>query len=161
LVTKVEENEDAYEASKRNLDELRLDHDDMMLLHRPPQSGARSDLWEALIQARDDGLAKDIGVSNYSAQLIEQRIEETGEIPTVNQIEWSAFGHSDRMRTYADENDIVIQAYSPVTRATRLDDPNLGRIAERYGKSPAQVLLRWDIQRDVVPLPKANKIEHL
>lgn len=161
LVTKVEENEDAYEASKRNLDELRLDHVDLMLLHRPPQNGAGSDLWEGLIQAREDGLTKDIGVSNYPAQLIEQLIEETGEIPAVNQIEWSPFGHSDRMLGYADENDILIQAYSPVTRATRLDDPNLGRIAERYGKTPAQMLLRWDIQRDVVPLPKANKLEHL
>jgi diketogulonate reductase-like aldo/keto reductase len=88
-------------------------------------------------------------------------IEETGEIPVVNQIEWTPFGHGEHMSEFCRENDIVIQAYSPLTRTERLDDKHLIEIAKHYGKTPAQVLIRWNLQRGVVPLPKANRAEHL
>lgn len=161
LVTKVEEDEDAYEATQRNVDELGLDYADLMLIHRPPDNGAGEKLWEGLIRARNEGLAKDIGVSNYSSDQIDRLIAATGEIPVVNQIEWTPFGHGEQMRAYAGEKDIVIQAYSPLTRATRLDDESLNAIADRYGKTPAQILIRWNLQHGTVPLPKANSRDHL
>jgi len=161
LVTKVEETDDAYEAVGRNLDELGLDHADLVLVHRPPDDGVGEVLWQGLIRARENGLTVDIGVSNYPAASIEALVEATGETPVVNQIEWSPFGHSPQMLRYADENAIVIQAYSPLTRMTRLDDPTLTMLAERYDKTPAQILLRWNLQHGVVPLPKAGKREHL
>lgn len=161
IVTKVEETDDAYEATKRDLDELRLDYADLMLIHRPPSSGAGEILWEGLIRARDEGLARDIGVSNYSAGLIDTLVDATGEVPAVNQIEWSPFGHGDKMRRYASERDLVIQAYSPLTRTKRLEDEALTRMAGKYRKSPAQILIRWNLQRGTVPIPKANQRRHL
>jgi 2,5-diketo-D-gluconate reductase A len=161
LVTKVEETDDAYLATRKNLDELRLDYADLMLIHRPPRAGAGEDLWRGLIRAKEDGLAKDIGVSNYSIDLIDELIDATGEVPTVNQIEWSPFGYSDGMMRYAQEKKIVIQAYSPLTRTRRLRDETLAGIATKYRKSPAQVLVRWNLQRGTVPLPKANQRQHL
>lgn len=159
--TKVEETDDAYKRSKSNLRELGLDYIDLMLIHRPPFTGDGELLWEGLIRARDEGLARDIGVSNYSTELIDRLVAASGEVPAVNQIEWSPFGHSDRMKRYCEKNKIIIQAYSPLTRATRLDDETLVQTARRYGKTAAQILVRWDIQQDYVPIPKANQKQHL
>ena len=161
LVTKVEETDDAYEATRKNLHELQLTYADLMLIHRPPDTGAGEELWDGLIRAKKAGLAKDIGVSNYSSKLITALIDATGETPTVNQIEWNPFGHSDDMLKYCQQRKIVIQAYSPLTRTKRLDDRSLRAIASTYDKTPAQVLIRWNLQRGTVPLPKANQREHL
>jgi 2,5-diketo-D-gluconate reductase A len=161
VTTKVEETDDAYDATRRNLDELRLDYADLMLIHRPPDSGAGEELWRGLIRARDEGLATDIGVSNYSIEHIEALIEATGEIPAVNQVEWSPFGHSEELLEHSRRRGIVLQAYSPVTRTERLADGRLTSMAAGYGKTPAQVLLRWNLQRGTVPLPKANQRKHL
>ena len=161
LVTKVEENEDAYEATRRNLRELALDHADLMLIHRPPVGGTGRDLWENLIRARDDGLTRDIGVSNYSIGQIEALIDRTGEVPVVNQIEWTPFGWSRTMLDYCRERGIVIQAYSPLTRAHRLVDARLRDIAAQCARTPAQVLIRWNLQSGVAPIPKANRRDHL
>lgn len=161
LVTKVEETDDAYEKTLRDLDELKVDHVDLMLIHRPPPDSAGQQLWEGLARAREEGLTNDIGVSNYSIELLDRLMEATGEVPVVNQIEWSPLGHSDEMQRFADEQGILIQAYSPLTRATRLDDSTLAEIARRCRKSPAQVMIRWDLQRGDVPLPKANRRSHL
>lgn len=161
LVTKVEEDEDAYQGTIRNLRELGLGHADLVLIHRPPASGAGLALWQGLIRARNDGLARDIGVSNYSIAQIEALADAAGEVPVVNQIEWTPFGWSPQMLAYCRGRGIVIQAYSPLTRAVRLGDPRLARIAARYGKTSAQILIRWAIQSGVVPLPKANQRIHL
>ena len=161
LVTKVEEEDDAYEATTRNLSELDLDFADLMLIHRPPESGAGTGLWEGLIQARADGFARDIGVSNYSVEQIGELIQATGEVPAANQIEWSPFGCSADMLDYCRERHIVIQAYSPLTRGERLNDFMLGKLAADYGKTSAQLVIRWNLQLGVVPLPKANTPDHL
>ncbi|MFZ5675548.1 MAG: aldo/keto reductase family protein [Pseudomonadota bacterium] len=161
LVTKIEEDEDAYEATGKNLRELGSDYVDLVLIHRPPDDGAGEDLWRGLMRARANGLARDIGVSNYSTDLIDTLITATGETPAVNQIEWSPFGHSDEMLHYAEGKDMVIQAYSPLTRTEQLADRTLVEIAKKYDKSPAQLLIRWNLQNGTVPLPKANRRDHL
>lgn len=161
LVTKVEETDDAYEATKKNLGELGLDYVDLMLIHRPPSTGAGEELWRGLMHARQEGLTRDIGVSNYPAKLIDRLIEATGEAPVLNQIEWSPFGHSMDLKRHHDDKGIVIQAYSPLTRTRRLDDKKLAEIGEAHGKSPAQVLIRWNLQRGTVPIAKANQRQHL
>jgi diketogulonate reductase-like aldo/keto reductase len=79
----------------------------------------------------------------------------------VNQIEWSPFGWSREMLDFCGRHGIVIQAYSPLTRARRLDNERLRSVAARHGRTPAQVLLRWSLQRGTVPLPKANRHDHL
>ncbi len=161
ISTKVEEADDAYARTKNDLKELGLQFADLMLIHRPPLAGAGERLWEGLIRARDEGLARDIGVSNYSPALIDELVDASGEIPAVNQIEWSPFGHSEKMRRYCLEKNIVIQAYSPLTRATRLNDAALMQLAQKYRKTAAQILIRWNIQQGTVPIPKANQKHHL
>lgn len=161
VVTKVEEDDDSYQRSRSNLQELDLDYVDLMLIHRPPIRGAGEDLWEGLIMAREEGLTRDIGVSNYNEDLIDMLIEGSGVVPVVNQIEWSPFGYSDEMVKYCKERNIIIQAYSPLTRSKRLNDKTLNHIAKKYGRSPAQILIRWNLQRGSVPIPKANQQRHL
>lgn len=160
VTSKVEEDEDTRAATRERLDELLLDRLDLCLLHRPPDSGAGEDLWQGLIDAREDGLADEIGVSNYSNSLIERLIEATGVVPAVNQVEWTPFGHSEELRAHARERGIVIQAYSPLTRGERLDHPVLSEIAAAHGVTAAQVLLRWILQRGEAAVPKASSPEH-
>ena len=161
LVTKVEETDDAYNATRHNLAELGFDYADLVLIHRPPEEGEGEKLWRGLMRAKEEGLARDIGVSNYSPALIDRLVDATDEAPVVNQIEWSPFGHSDAVQAHHTSRGIVIQAYSPLTRMTRLDDATVREIAHRHDMSPVQVLLRWNLQRGTVPLPKANQREHL
>ena len=160
LVTKIEEDEDAYSSAQEKLAELGVEQVDLLLIHRPPPSGAGEELWEGLIEARSDGLTRDIGVSNYSSDQVDRLAEATGERPVVNQVEWSPFGHSGELLEHARRNGIVIQAYSPLTRSSRLADERLAEIAERHGKTPAQVLLRWTLQLGAAAVPKAAKPEH-
>jgi diketogulonate reductase-like aldo/keto reductase len=161
ITTKVEETDDAYKRTLSNLQELDLDYIDLMLIHRPPQNGAGEALWEGLIRAKKEGLVKDIGVSNYSSALIDRLITETDEVPAVNQIEWSPFGHSEEMLAYCKQKKIVIQAYSPLTRTKRMNETKLTTMANKYLKNPAQILIRWNLQLGTVPLPKANNKEHV
>lgn len=161
VVTKVEETDEPREAMRRNLEELALERADLALIHRPPPVGAGEELWEGLIEARREGLATDIGVSNYSIEQLRAIAAATDEMPAVNQIEWSPFGHSEEMQEFCRTNGIVLQAWSPLTRGERLDDATLRAVAKRHGKTPAEVLIRWNLERGTVPLPKANRIEHL
>jgi diketogulonate reductase-like aldo/keto reductase len=160
LTSKVEEDEDAYAGTEDRLEELGVERLDLCLIHRPPRVGAGEELWEGLIRARRDGLTREIGVSNYSVEQIERLTEATGERPVLNQIEWTPFGHSDELMEHARRNEIVIQAYSPLTRGKRLGDETLVEIGARHDKTPAQVLLRWSLQVGAVPIPKAGRPEH-
>jgi diketogulonate reductase-like aldo/keto reductase len=160
ITTKIEETGDPYEAVRTNLAELRLDYVDLVLIHRPPERGVGEELWRGLRRAKREGMTRDIGVSNYSIEQIEELVYRTGELPVVNQIEWTPFGHSPRMLDFCHDNDIVIQAWSPLTRGTRLNDDKLAAMAARYGRTPAQLLIRWNLQLGVVPLPKANHANH-
>ena len=161
IVTKIEDTDDAYEATRRNLAELRIDYADLVLIHRPPENGVGEVLWQELRRAKRDGLTRDIGVSNYTIEQIEELVYRTGELPVVNQVEWTPFGHSPRMLDFCDDNGIVIQAWGPLTRASRLNDDKLAAMAARYGRTPAQLLIRWCLQLGVAPLPKANNSHHM
>jgi 2,5-diketo-D-gluconate reductase A len=160
LVDKVEEDEDAYAATRDRLETLGLDRLDLCLIHRPPPSGAGEEQWKGLIEAKRDGLTREIGVSNYASEQIDHLIEATEELPAVNQVEWTPFGHSDELIRHAQRNEIVVQAYSPLTRGERLDDETLREVGERHAKTPAQVLLRWSLQSGAAPVPKAAQPQH-
>ena len=160
LVTKIEDSDDAFEATRANLSELKQPYADLVLIHRPPERGVGESQWQGLRRAKRVGLVNDIGVCNYSIEQIEELVYRTGELPAVNQVEWSPFGHSPSMLDFCHDNEIVIQAWSPLTRAQRLNDNKLCAMAARYGKSPAQMLLRWNLQLGVVALPKANHAQH-
>jgi 2,5-diketo-D-gluconate reductase A len=157
---KVEENEDGYEAAARNLQEIKLAYADLVLIHRAPKTNVGEKVWRGLMRARDEGLTRSIGVCSYKVAQIQALADQTGEMPAVHQIEWSPFGHSLDMLNFCRANEIVVQAYSPLTRGKRLKDERVAQIAIKYGKTPAQVFLRWDLQHGVVPLPKAYRDDH-
>ena len=161
LVTKVEETDNAYKATINNLRELEVEYVDLMLIHRPPRDEVGEDLWRGLIKAQEEGKTRDIGVSNYSEQQIQTLTDLTGVKPVVNQIEWSPFGWSRQMHDFCLQNDIVIQSYSPLTRGQRLSDGYLNEIGLKYDKTPAQVLIRWNIQHGWVPIVKSDDPNHI
>jgi 2,5-diketo-D-gluconate reductase A len=160
IAMKVEPEEDGYEATSRNLEELKLAYADLVLIHRAPEKGVGEKLWEQLLQARAEGLTRDIGVCSYKIEQLKTLAANTGEMPAVHQIEWSPFGHSLDMLSFCRAQEIVLQAYSPLTRGKRLKDERLAEIAAKYGKSAAQVILRWNLQHGVVPIPKAYREDH-
>lgn len=160
ITTKVEADDDGYVAAQDNAAELGLPYVDLTLIHWPPQTGVGEQLWGLLRQAKQDGLTTDIGVSNYSVKQIQQLVDMTGEVPVVNQIEWSPFGHDMEMLEFCRANDIVIQAYSPLTKGKRLNDRTLLQMALDHGKTPGQVLIRWNLQLGTIPIMRAKSREH-
>jgi 2,5-diketo-D-gluconate reductase A len=160
VVTKIEETDAPFEGVVRDLSEMGLPYADLTLIHRPPEVGVGEQLWDGLIRARDEGLVRDIGVSNYTAAQIDRLADASGEVPAVNQVEWTPFGHDDALLDHHVRKGIVLMAYSPLTRGERLEDVTLREIGRRLGKTPAQVLIRWNLQKGTVPIPKANRVDH-
>ena len=138
-----------------------LDHLDLYLIHWPnPRVDRYLEAWQALIAARDRGLVRAIGVSNFLPAHLDRLIDETGVTPAVNQIELHPFFPQTELRTVNADRGIVTQAWCPIGRGGDLLDHLLIRsIGERYGASPAQVVLRWHLQLGVVPLPRSSRPE--
>lgn len=133
---------------------------DLWLVHWPPDGKASPEVWERFVAARDDGLARAIGVSNYSTAQIDELVEATGEAPAVNQIRWGPTLHDPDVLAEHRERGVVIEGYSPL-RTSDLRHPALTEVAGEHGVTPAQVVLRWHIEHDVVAIPKAATPDHL
>jgi 2,5-diketo-D-gluconate reductase A len=138
------------EDSLRALD---TDYLDLWLIHWPP-GGAAPDVWSEFIKLRDEGLTRAIGVSNYSIAQIDELIRATGEAPAVNQIPWSPKSYDPAVLDEHIRRGVVLEGYSSL-RDTKLKSKTLAQIAARYGVSPAQVVLRWNLEHGVVVIPKS------
>jgi diketogulonate reductase-like aldo/keto reductase len=138
-----------------SLDALRVDHVDLWLIHWPPGGRARPDVWERLLELQAEGLAREVGVSNYSLRQIDDLGRATGRLPAVNQIEWGpALFVRDVLEGHR-RRAVQLEGYSPL-RTTNLRDPRLAQIAGRHGVTPAQVVLRWHVEHRVVAIPKST-----
>ncbi|WP_277212605.1 aldo/keto reductase [Isoptericola croceus] len=135
-----------------------LDHLDLYLIHWPNPSQYRYvEAWEALIHARERGLVRAIGVSNFLPEHIDRLVEATGVVPAVNQVELHPYFPQDEQRAYDASRGIVTEAWSPIGRAGEmLRDPVLTQVANAHGASVAEVILAWHARLGVVPLPKAT-----
>jgi 2,5-diketo-D-gluconate reductase A len=143
-----------------SLDALGFDYVDLWLIHWPPGGRARPDVWERMLELRAEGLAREVGVSNYSVRQIDELVRATGQVPAVNQIEWSpALFDRDVLEAHR-ERRVQLEGYSPL-RATSLRDPRLARIAEEHRVTPAQVVLRWHIEHRIVAIPKSINPERI
>jgi diketogulonate reductase-like aldo/keto reductase len=147
----------AFEESLRKLD---LDYVDLYLIHWPVP-GTRQETWRALEKVYNEGRAKAIGVSNYTIRHIEDLLGSAEVAPTVNQVEFHPWLYQKDLLEYCREHEIQLEAYSPLTKGNRLDNPQVGEIAEKYGKSPAQILIRWALEHDVVVIPKSSDKQHI
>ena len=164
VTTKLWNGDQGYDSALRALDaslaRLALEYVDLYLVHWPVQ-GKRRESWRALEAAFAAGKAKAIGVSNYLVPHLKEVLGEARVKPHVNQIELTPFLQRRETRALCKQHDIVVEAYSPLTRGQRLDDPIVGAIARAIGRSPAQVLLRWGIQHGHVILPKSVNRERI
>jgi diketogulonate reductase-like aldo/keto reductase len=138
---------------------LGTDYVDLWLVHWPPH-GASPRTWREFVSARDAGLARSIGVSNYTLGQIDELRNATGETPAVNQIRWSPSLHDALVLTGHRERGVVLEGYSPF-KNTDLTEPLLAKIAAAYRVSPAQVVVRWHVQHGVVVIPKSGRRDRL
>jgi 2,5-diketo-D-gluconate reductase A len=145
------------EESLANLD---TPYVDLWLVHWPPGGTAGVDSWKVFVQAHKEGLARAIGVSNYSLDQIDELVDATGEAPAANQIKWSPAIYDATVVDGLASRGVVLEGYSPF-RAASLDDPELTRIASSYGKTPAQVIVRWHVQHGFVVIPKSAQRERI
>ncbi len=147
----------ALDACDRSLERLGLDFVDLYLIHWPVQ-GLRLDSWRAMEKLLEQGKCRAIGVSNYMTHHLLELQERSMVVPAVNQIELNPFNYRSRLDTVrlCRERGIQVEAYSPLTRRRRLEDTRLSEIARGHGKSEAQVLIRWALQRDLVVIPKSS-----
>jgi diketogulonate reductase-like aldo/keto reductase len=147
----------AIEASLRALG---TSYVDLWLVHWPPDRDRLVRVWQEFIAVRSDGLARAIGVSNYSIGQIDQLIDATGERPSVNQIPYSLSRHDPKLLGAMRERGVVVEGYSPL-RGSNLHDPTLAEIAARHRVTPAQVVLRWHIQHGIPVIPKSGDPERI
>jgi 2,5-diketo-D-gluconate reductase A len=151
--------DDARSAFAQTLVELGTDYVDLFLIHWPLPTLYGGDFvstWKTLEEFHHDGRARSIGVSNFQVEHLERLAAETDVVPAVNQIELHPYFQNDKVHAYGQEHGIATEAWAPIAQGKILDDPALTEITGRLGKSAAQVVLRWHIQRGNIVFPKST-----
>jgi len=147
-------------ACEKSLEELETDYIDLYLIHWPVP-GKRDESWRAMEELHADGRVRAIGVSNYTIDHLRHLLSWADVCPAIDQVEFSPFLYQHELLSYCRDHGIQLEAYSPLTRKRRLRDDRLKQIATAAERTPAQVLLRWAIQHDLVVLVKSLKQDHL
>jgi 2,5-diketo-D-gluconate reductase A len=133
---------------------LGTDYVDLWLVHWPPRGAASVRVWRELLALRDEGLARAVGVSNYSLPLIDELVAATGEAPAVNQVHWNPRRYDAGLLGELRERGVAVEGYSPL-KDTNLNDPVLTEIAWAHSVTPAQVVLRWHLDHEITVIPKS------
>jgi len=158
VTTKLWNGDQGYASTSKALDaslrRLGLEYVDLYLMHWPVE-GKRLESWRAMEKLLAAGKTRAIGVSNFLERHLDELLGSAEVMPAVNQVEFSPFLYQRDLLEFCRERGIQLEAYSPLTRGRRLDDATLVAVAARYGKSPAQVLIRWALQHDLVVIPKS------
>lgn len=148
--------ERTYAAMDASLDRLGLDYVDLYLIHWPtPARDLYVQTWEAVLELQQRGLTRSVGVSNFHAPHLRRIIDETGVTPVINQIELHPWLPQREIRSLDAELGVITEAWSPLASGGLIDDPRLVAIGAKYGKSTAQVMIRWHLQIGNVVLPKS------
>jgi diketogulonate reductase-like aldo/keto reductase len=145
--------------AERSLERLGVDYVDLYIIHWP--QGGPTWAWDGMQRARDAGYARSIGISNFSLAEIDELLAVASTPPVVNQVQFSPFEYRRRLLEGCEERGIAIEAYSPLGTGRHLGDERVAAIAERVGRTPAQVLIRWCLQRDTIVLPKSTHRERI
>jgi 2,5-diketo-D-gluconate reductase A len=145
---------------RQSLDLLGTDYVDLWLIHWSAENGSNVDLWRAFVEAQESGLARDIGVSNFDAQMIDDLTSATGTAPAVNQIEWSPLLFDASVVEQHRDRGVALEGYSALRGGT-LEHPTIVEIAEKSGRTPAQVIIRWHLQHGVVVIPKSRSADRI
>jgi 2,5-diketo-D-gluconate reductase A len=153
------EPDEARRAFEATLEALDLGHVDLFLIHWPLPTRYDGDFvstWKAMEEFKADGRARSIGVSNFQVPHLERLLGETDVVPAVNQIELHPYLANAEVKAYGEEHGIATEAWSPIAQGAVLDDETITSIAEAHGKTPAQAVLRWHIQRGNIVFPKST-----
>jgi diketogulonate reductase-like aldo/keto reductase len=145
---------------RESLELLQTDHVDLWLIHWPGEGSTNVDMWRAFVEARQSGLAREIGVSNFGISLIDDVTEATGAAPAVNQVEWSPLLFDAETLAEHRARDIALEGYSALRGGT-LEHPAILEIAKQTGRTPAQVIIRWHLQHDVIVIPKSVNADRI
>jgi 2,5-diketo-D-gluconate reductase A len=160
ITTKLKNDDQGFDSTLRAFDasakRLGLDAIDLYLIHWPsPWRGAYLDTWKALVRLHEEGRARSIGVSNFAEEHLERIVGETGVVPVLNQIELHPRFQQRQMREVDAGRSIVTESWSPLGQGGLLEDPAIGRIAAKHGRTPAQVIIRWHLDSGLVVIPKS------
>ncbi|QDP41803.1 aldo/keto reductase [Radiobacillus deserti] len=162
ITSKVWNDDQGYEttlaAFDASLERLGLDYLDLYLIHWPG-SNKYKETWKALEKLYKDGKVKAIGVSNFHIHHLEDLLEDAEIVPMVNQVEFHPHLAQLELREYCTRKNIQLEAWSPLKQGELLSEPTLEKIAQKYNKSVAQIIIKWDLQSGVVTIPKSIK-EH-
>jgi diketogulonate reductase-like aldo/keto reductase len=164
LTTKLNNSDHGYDQAMRAFDtslkKLQQDYVDLYLIHWPIKEG-RKDSWKALEKIYESGRAKAIGVANYTMPFLKELESYANIAPAVNQIEFTPWLYQQDVLNYCKQNNIQLQSYSPITRGQKFNDPRLLALCNKYEKTPAQIILNWNLQLGVSTIPKSSKKERL
>jgi len=160
ITSKVWNKDQGYESTLAAFDDslkkLGLDYLDLYLIHWPqPSKGLFVETWKALEKLYKEGRVRAIGVSNFKESHLEQLLSECEIKPMVNQVEYHPKLTQKSLHEFCKKHDIQLEAWSPLMQGQLLNEPTLVEIANKYGKSTAQVIIRWDLQNEVVTIPKS------
>jgi len=149
------DHDNVEEAFNESLKKLGLDYIDLYLIHWPV-IGKRIATWKIFEKLLETGKVKSIGVSNFTIPQLQELMNNSKIVPATNQVEFSPWLYQKELLDFCNKNNIVLEAYSPLTRGKMLNDKRLAIIAKKYDRSPAQMILRWAIQQDIVVIPKST-----
>ncbi|CAM5650301.1 Aldo/keto reductase OS=Lysinibacillus sphaericus OX=1421 GN=LS41612_22715 PE=4 SV=1 [Lysinibacillus sphaericus] len=146
--------EETLAAYASSLEKLGLDYLDLYLIHWPGLDTNYIEAYKALEKIYQDGRVRSIGVSNFHVHHLEQLLKETTVIPVINQIEFHPHLTQEEVRNYCKEHRIQVEAWSPLMNGSLLEEALIQQLASKYNKTPAQIVLRYDVQHGVVTIPK-------
>ncbi|MFC0219748.1 2,5-diketo-D-gluconate reductase A [Pseudochelatococcus lubricantis] len=148
--------DNALRAFDASLERLGVDYVDLYLIHWPmPRLGTYVETWKALIELKNSGRARSIGVSNFNAEHLERIIGETGVVPALNQVELHPHFQQRALRAFHAEHAIATQSWSPLGQGRLLADPAIAVVARKHGRTPAQTIIRWHLDNGLIAIPKS------
>lgn len=153
--------ESVIKACERSLEKLETDYLDLYLIHWPNPAISLRETLQAMKYLYDKGMIKNVGVSNFSVYQLNVALKITPVPITVNQVEFHPWLYQKDLLEVCQENDVLIEASAPLARTEVLKDETIVKIADKYDKSPAQVVLKWELQKGIVPLPKSKSKGHI
>lgn len=148
-------------AAKRFLDELNINYLDLLLIHWPNDEINLSETFKAMLELKEDGLVKDIGVSNFTIKRLKEIPDFVKEDVVLNQVEFHPYFYQKNLLDYCIENEIRITAYAPLARTEVFKEKIIREIADNYDKTPAQISLKWLIEKDLIVIPRSSSNEHI
>jgi diketogulonate reductase-like aldo/keto reductase len=158
ITTKVWNSDQGYEstlqACNKSLKKLGLSYLDLYLIHWPVPE-VSEETWKAMVRLLREQKTRAIGVSNYDIDDLSQLMQSSDVLPAVDQVEFHPFLYQERLLRFCEKNRIQMEAYSPLTRGMRINHPTIVAVANKYRKTPAQVLIRWSLQHGLVVIPKS------